>query len=271
MLAEAAGARFTHGVCCMRLPVDAATMAHFRVYAELNDFLAPAQRGQTFEHREPPHASLKHAIEALGVPHTEVGLVLRNGAPCPLDHRPLQEDDRISVFPAWRRLALQQAAAAPPRFIADAHLARLARYLRFAGYDTLLHDRGDDAELAARARDEWRIVLTRDRQLLMHRGIEQGCYLRPTDPLAQLRELVHRLRLDLEPGRRATRCLLCNEALQEINKSDVQAGLLPRTRESFSLFWHCTACQRVYWHGSHWRRMRERLDAISDDAQRMPA
>jgi hypothetical protein len=234
-------------------------MALFRFYAELNDFLAPAQRGHDIAQAAAPHASLKHAIEALGVPHTEVGLVLRNGQPCPLGHRPLLDGDRYSVFPAWRRLTLGTDGSDTPRFIADAHLARLARYLRFAGYDTLLHDTGSDAELAARARTEWRIVLTRDRQLLMHRDIAQGCYLRPTDPLQQLHELAARLRLDLAPGRRPGRCLLCNTVLREVPELEVQAQLPERTRASFHRFWRCADCRRVYWLGSHWRRLQRQL------------
>jgi len=231
-------------------------MAWFRFYAELNDFLAPARRGREIEQPAAPHASLKHTIEVLGVPHTEVGLVLRNGEPCPLDHRPLHEADRISVYPVWRRLALAPAAQAAPRFMADAHLAR---YLRFAGYDTLLHSHGSDAALAARARAEWRIVLTRDRQLLMHRDIEQGCYLRPTDPLAQLHDLATRLKLDLTPGRRAARCMLCNELLREASPREVQARVPERARETFHRFWRCPGCERVYWQGSHWRRLQRQL------------
>jgi len=235
-------------------------MAQFRFYAELNDFLAAPLRGHEFEQPAAPHQTLKHAVEALGVPHTEVGLVLRHSRPCPLDHRPLLAQDRFSVFPAWRRLPLESAGeAGAPRFIADAHLARLARYLRFAGYDTLLHDTGTDAELAAQARADWRIVLTRDRQLLMHRDIEQGCYLRPLEPLEQLRELAHRLQLDLAPGRRRGRCMLCNEPLEEVAKREVESALPPRTRASFERFWRCPACRRLYWHGSHWRRLQGQL------------
>lgn len=234
-------------------------MAQFRFYAELNEFLPPAQRGREFHRSAAPHASLKHTIEALGVPHTEVGLVLRNGERCPLDHRPLHEGDQISVYPAWRRFALGASQEAP-RFIADAHLARLARYLRFAGYDTLLHEHGSDGELAAEARRDWRIVLTRDRQLLMHRDVEQGCYLRPEEPLQQLHELADRLKLDLRPGARPARCTLCNDPLHEVAKAEVADALPPCTREAFERFWRCPRCGRVYWHGSHWKRLQSALN-----------
>jgi len=243
-------------------------MGQFRFYAELNDFLPPALRGRTVRLLCDPHASVKHAVEALGVPHTEVGLLLLNGQPCPLSYRPLCEHDRVAVYPPLRRLAPAEPPEEAPRFIADAHLGRLARYLRFAGYDTRWHEQGSDAALAACAREENRVVLTRDRALLMHRDVARGCYLWPIEPLAQLHELAWRLSLDLRPGGRPGRCLMSNAVPLEGPKAEVAAGLPPRTREAFERFWRCPGCRRVYWHGSHWRRMHEAVSAVAD---RMPA
>ena len=235
-------------------------MAEFRFYAELNDFLAPARRGCGSHLACPPHASVKHAIEVLGVPHTEVGLVLCNGQPCALGHRPLHAHDRIAVYPAMPRLQPAMPAGAL-RFIADAHLGRLARHLRFAGYDTRWHERGSDAELAALARQEQRWVLTRDRALLMHRDVEHGCYLRPIEPRAQLQDLVLRLALDLDPARPA-RCLVCNAVPQPVPREAVSADVPARTRAAFHRFWRCPGCQRVFWHGSHWQRMQAELKQL---------
>ncbi|MEW6707596.1 MAG: Mut7-C RNAse domain-containing protein [Pseudomonadota bacterium] len=246
-------------------------MAEFRFYAELNGFLAPALRERAVAYDAAPHASLKHSIEALGVPHTEVGLVLCNGRACALEHRRLADGDRVSVYPAWRQLRLAPAPDTPPRFIADAHLARLARYLRFAGYDTLLHETGGDAELAALARGEARIVLTRDRQLLMHRDIEQGCYLWSGDPLAQWQDLAHRLRLGLAAGERRGRCMLCNQPLVEVDKQQVLARLPERTAAAFDRFWRCPRCERVYWHGSHWQRLVRELGGTARGVRPAPS
>ena len=146
-----------------------------RFYAELADFLPGALRGRSFEHAVATHETVKHIIEALGVPHTEVGLLLVNGETVTMDQR-LETNDRVAVFPALRRLAPPCGVQA--RFAADAHLGRLARYLRFCGFDTLWDNAWDDANLVAVAAGEARVVLTRDRALLMHRALPQGCYVR---------------------------------------------------------------------------------------------
>ncbi|WP_157269659.1 Mut7-C RNAse domain-containing protein [Azohydromonas aeria] len=234
----------------------------FRFYAELGDFLAPPRRGRAFEHAVAPHESAKHAIEALGVPHTEVALLLVNGQPAPLETR-LRPGDRVAVLPALRRLD-PAAPDAAWRFIADAHLGRLARWLRFAGFDTLWHNAWDDAELVAIAAAEGRTVLTRDRALLMRREVVKGACLRDDDPLAQLADVARRFSLPLrEAG--PSRCLECNAVPVPVAKAEVEAQLLPRTRAAFDAFWRCPGCARVFWHGSHWRRMREAVGAVALD------
>lgn len=233
---------------------------HVRFYAELNHFIAPARRGRDSACDVAPHESLKHCIESLGVPHTEVARVLVNGAPAELAYRP-RHGDRISVFPAFRVLD-PAALQATPRFIADAQLGRLARYLRFAGFDTVHVTTGADAALVTQAQAEDRTVLTRDRDLLMHRAVQRGCHVRDDAPLRQLADLAHRLRLDLHAARPA-RCMLCNAPLLDVAKAEVAADLPPRTAACFDAFWRCPECRRVYWRGSHWRRLREAIGAVS--------
>src|SRR5690242_108813 len=139
-----------------------ASSARFRFYAELNDFLAPALRGREFEHALADDATVKHAIETLGVPHTEVELVLVNGASVGFGAR-LEDGDRVAVYPMFEALdvaPLLRVRAAPlreTRFLADAHLGALARRLRMLGFDTR-YDRdalADDA-LVRVAREEAR-------------------------------------------------------------------------------------------------------------------
>lgn len=239
-------------------------MAEFRFYAELNEFLAPPRRGVATALACPPHSSVKHAIETLGVPHTEVGLVLREGRPCGLEEHSLQPAERISVYPAWRSLRSPGLPGEAPRFIADAHLGRLARWLRFAGLDTLWHVSGPDHELAALALRDKRVVLTRDRALLMHRNVERGCFLRPTEPLQQLQELAFRLDLPLLDLDRPARCTVCNAVPRLASLAEVLAQVPERTRGAFDRFWRCPGCERVYWHGSHWQRMRAALERVND-------
>ncbi|HEV2609051.1 MAG TPA: DUF5615 family PIN-like protein, partial [Noviherbaspirillum sp.] len=150
--------------------------AEFRFYAELNQFLAPACRQRSCIRTFPQGATVKHMIEALGVPHTEVELILVNGDPVDFSYR-LADRDRVSVYPCFSNVDVAPLARlrAPneeaPRFIADAHLGQLAKSLRMLGFDVLYRNDFGDLEVAAIAAEENRIVLTRDRDLLIRKDI----------------------------------------------------------------------------------------------------
>lgn len=235
--------------------VAAMTSVHVRFDPALDAFLPPARRGVEFAYDAAERATVKHAIEALGVPHTEVGTASADGQPVALDHL-LRDGEHLLVG------AVPPAAvpAEDPRFVADAHLGRLARYLRFLGVDTLQRNAWDDAELVAIARRDGRIVLTRDRALLMRRDIERGACLRATDPLAQLREVAERFGLGF-PRERAARCLLCNAALEPLDPRRVAATLPRAVLERHDAFWRCPACERTVWRGTHWQRLHDRVES----------
>jgi uncharacterized protein with PIN domain/sulfur carrier protein ThiS len=244
------------------------TTAVFRFYEELNDFLPPARRKREFSARCARAATVKHMIEALGVPHTEVELVLVNGESVGFE-RVLRDGDRVAVYPRFEALditpllRLREAPLRVTRFFADAHLGGLARLLRLAGFDTAYENGLTDAQIEQRAREEGRIVLTRDRGLLKRRGITHGCFVRALRPREQLREIIERL--DLARGMRPfSRCLACNAPLAPIGKGDVVHRLPPSVREAHERFTACTGCGRVYWEGSHWRRMRAIVDGIGE-------
>ncbi|MFA5083511.1 MAG: Mut7-C RNAse domain-containing protein, partial [Hydrogenophilaceae bacterium] len=116
--------------------------ASFRFYEELNDFLTPERRYRSFTCTCARDASIKHQIEALGVPHTEVELILFNGESVGFERR-LEEGDRIAVYPRFEAfdvtplLKLRERPLRETRFVADAHLGGLARLLRMTGFDTL--------------------------------------------------------------------------------------------------------------------------------------
>src|SRR5512139_1619467 len=221
-------------------------MAHVRMRfdADLDAFLAPVRRGVEFDYDSARSASVKHAIEALGVPHTEVGLVHVDGVAVGLGHR-LCDGERVHVAGVRAPSAVAQQ---PPRFVADAHLGRLARYLRFLGFDTLQRNAWDDGELVSLARAERRIVLTRDRALLMRRDVERGCCLRASEPLAQLREVGARFALGATPvALREPRCLLCNTPVVAVEASRAATSVPPNVRAHHDAFWRCPSCARVYW------------------------
>jgi uncharacterized protein with PIN domain len=244
-------------------------MASFRFYEELNDFLPRDRRGRSFASKCARAATTKHMIEALGVPHTEVELVLVNGESVGFE-RLLEEGDRVSVYPKFERfdisplLRVRERPLRRLRFVADAHLGGLARLLRMAGFDTLYDNNFDDAEIEDIALEQERVVLTRDRELLKRRTITHGCYVHSLKAAHQLREMVDRLDLaaSMEPF---TLCLHCNAPLREVPKSAVADQLPPSVRELHERFNTCDVCHRVFWQGSHYKRMTALLAAASAD------
>ncbi|MEW6134043.1 MAG: Mut7-C RNAse domain-containing protein [Pseudomonadota bacterium] len=243
--------------------------ATFRFCEELNDFLPSGRRYREFVSVCARAATTKHMIEALGVPHTEVEMILVNGEPVGFD-RQLADGDHVVVCP---RLDAADAASQPrlrerpsgrPRFVADAHLGGLAHMLRMLGFDTLYDNGYHDDELAAIEAQQGRILLSRDRELLKRREIVHGCYLHAQKPEEQLREIVKRLDL-ARSAKPFTLCLHCNAPLRPVDKADVLERLPPRVRENYQRFSTCDRCGRVYWEGSHWRNMCRLLDDMLQD------
>ena len=238
--------------------------ATFRFYEELNDFLPAARRRREFAAPCAENATAKHMIEALGVPHTEVELILVNGESVGFDHR-LRDGDRVAVYPKFETLdvtpllRVREQPLRTPRFIADAHLGALARLLRMAGFDTLYDNRYQDQQIADIAAHDGRIVLTRDRELLKLRSITHGCYVRAIKPVQQLREIMDRLDL-ARSARPFSLCLVCNAPLRAVDKAAVLERLPPSVRDSHDRFTTCDVCHRVFWEGSHWRRMQAVLN-----------
>ena len=244
--------------------------ATFRFYEELNDFLAPEWRKREFDCPCARAATTKHMIEALGVPHTEVEFILLNGESVGFD-RVLRQGDRVAVYPQCESLdvtPLLRVRAHPlrvTRFVADVHLGGLARLLRMAGFDTLYENNLDDEEIAALSARDMRIVLTRDRELLMRKEITHGCYVRELKALRQLREIVERLDL-VSSMRPFTLCLHCNAPLQPIDKAQVLHLVPENVFSRYQEFCTCGTCHGVFWQGSHWERMQSLLTGLAGPA-----
>ncbi|MGH8671468.1 MAG: Mut7-C RNAse domain-containing protein [Burkholderiales bacterium] len=239
---------------------------YFRFYEELNDFLPPRQRQQTFSRACAQNATVKHAIEALGVPHTEVELVLVNGSSVDFSYR-VQDGDRVSVYPQFESLdvtpllKVRDQPLRHTRFIVDAHLGRLAKYLRMLGFDTLYCGVHTDDQIARIAAEERRIVLTRDRELLKHRVITHGCFVRATSPAEQLGEILSKLDL-YRAVTPFSRCLRCNATLVRLPEDAARERVPQKSARYYREFWICTECDQVYWQGSHWQRMQRTIDAL---------
>ena len=248
--------------------------AYFRFYAELNDFVPPDKQQRTVVYPFDGPVSVKHMIEATGIPHTEVELILANGESVGFDYL-VQNGDRISVYPAFATINVSPAAqlrpplTKPHRFLLDNHLGRLARYLRLLGFDALyFNDQADDAELAQIAHDEGRILLSRDRGLLKRSLVTYGYCLRTKDSREQLTAVLHRYQLhdQIKPW---SRCLRCNGRLHPIAKENIIHRLEPKTKLYFHEFQICGDCQQIYWKGSHFSKLEALIKkAINDGRQK---
>jgi uncharacterized protein len=210
-------------------------------------------------------------IEALGVPHTEVEVICVDGASVDFSHR-LRDGERVSVYPAFSSidvtplLRLRPPPAEPGCFIADAHLGQLAKGLRMLGFNVLYRNDYSDAEVARTAAEEDRIVLTRDRDLLIRKEIVRGCYLHALDIDGQMAEVIGRYRL--APFVRAfSRCLTCNGELRAVDKQEVEHRVPHHSRQFYERFYECVGCAQVYWEGSHVARMRLRVEEMLRNAR----
>lgn len=251
--------------------LTAMSAVNIRFYATLNRFLPAAQRGVSVRYRLNGPTSVKHAVEALGIPHTEVALILVDGEAVTFDHL-LDSGEMISVFPPFTTLDVSQLTRLRPpltrplRFVLDVHLGQLATYLRLLGYDTLYRNDYEDEELADISAREGRILLTRDRRLLMRGQIVYGYCLHSRDPGEQLQAVLRRYHLfdELAPGRR---CLRCNGELVPVAKEVILDRLEPKTKKYFDEFQICTSCDQIYWKGSHYSHMQRFVDQLRQQAE----
>jgi uncharacterized protein with PIN domain/sulfur carrier protein ThiS len=231
-----------------------------RCYEELNDFLPPQARKRSFPARFSQGDTVKALVEALGIPHTEVDLVLVNGASVGFSHR-LHDGDFISVYPVFESLDISALTRVRPgglrrtRFVLDVHLGRLAKLLRMLGFDALYSNDLDDGSLSRISASEHRILLTRDRELLKRSAVSHGYCVRSTQALEQMREVIGRFDLagKIKPF---SRCLRCNAPLRRLARREAARNVPPYVAASYRGFRACPRCARVYWRGTHWERMR---------------
>jgi uncharacterized protein with PIN domain len=152
-----------------------------------------------------------------------------------------------------------------PAFIADCHLGKLAKYLRMMGFDTLYFTQIDDNDLITLAIEQKRTILTRDRALAKRRNIPV-LFLDSIETKEQLQSLFSRFPLKEHPLP-FSRCLVCNTPLQVIEKSEVLHRVPEKVQRCFFHFEYCPFCDRIYWHGDHYRRMQQFLARILEDSR----
>lgn len=242
------------------------SQAWFRFYEELNDFLPDARKKQSFSCTISGNPSVKDIIESLGVPHVEVDMILVNGTPVDFTCK-LKDGDQVSVYPVFESFDLSEVThlrEKPLRelkFILDVHLGKLVKYLRLCGFDTYYDNNYNDEEIISISVSGKRIILTHDRGLLKNSRVTRGYWVRSLDPEKQIIEITGRfdLKNNLNPF---TRCLACNELLTDIEKDEVIHRLLPKTNKYYHVFKKCPGCDRIYWEGSHYEKMKKFIQKL---------
>jgi uncharacterized protein with PIN domain len=237
-------------------------------HGDLSYFLRPKK--SQVERQLNEKTAVKDVIEACGVPHTEVDLILIGGRAADFGDCLLQDavvdlygiDYERSTFFVEHRLQVRHIT----RFVADGHLGKLVRDLRLLGIDVLCDPFAKDPQLVATAAIQQRALLTRDRRLLMHSAVRHGYYLRSQRPLEQTMEVLHRFDLDRACAP-FSRCLRCNASLHRVDKNQVMDRLEPLTRQHYQHFRRCSGCGQVYWSGSHFDKLRDRIEKLRASIQ----
>jgi uncharacterized protein with PIN domain len=245
-----------------------AKLITIRVYEELNDFIHYSRRKKAFSFPFTGKRTVKDIVESIGIPHTEVDLILANGNPVTFSYYP-GPGDYLSVYPVFESLDIGTVTRLRPeplretRFILDVHLGTLARYLRMTGFDCVYRNNLEDNEIIHIALEQKRIILTRDLPLLKNGKVTHGYFVRSTNPLKQLHEIVGRFDLGkkLDPF---SRCMECNGQLEKTDREAVKNKVRPKTLLYIEEYYRCQSCGKVYWKGSHHRRMEQMIGGLGD-------
>ncbi len=231
----------------------------FRFYEELNDFLPAGKRKRDFQTSFKGRESIKDKIEALGIPHTEVDLILANGNSVDFAYI-LQDRDRISVYPVFETLDIQDVAhlrEAPlrqTRFVADGNLGKVVKILRALGLDVVSFPSLTPRQIVEISKTEKRTILTRSRNLLKLKDVTHGIFLRPGTTTEQVRYVLDFLSLK-DRVKPFSRCLLCNTTLEDVPKAEVYHRIPPKTREVCDTYAYCASCDKLFWKGTHYAKM----------------
>jgi uncharacterized protein with PIN domain len=241
--------------------------AEFRFYEELNDFLPADKRKRSFVYRFFGAVSVKDAIEAIGVPHAEVDLILVNGESVDFTRR-LQGGERVAVYPMFELLDigplchLRPRPLREPRFILDVHLGALARDLRMCGFDSVYRNDFADEDIIAQSAAENRTILTRDIGILKNGRVTRGYWLRSAAPAGQLVETLDHFDLydRIQPFQR---CRICNGLIEPTARETVADRVPQAVLDAYNRFFACSDCGRIYWRGTHYDRMRMRIQRLT--------
>jgi hypothetical protein len=253
------------------VPAGKDDLLSLAVHGDIRDLLQRKFRQDSIIHYAlSRNASIKDIIEAIGIPHTEIGAIEKGADQLDFSYIP-QPGDQLDIRPIRAGSAPTEPTFLRPqplaccRFMVDINVARLTSLLRLAGFDTesvsesaQLHSKRDIAEASAAT---GRILLSRDKELLKHREVTFGRLVRAQDPQSQLYEIIkiYGLRPEVSPF---SRCLKCNDTLVPVTKESVVHRLEPLTKKYYHSFKRCGSCLSIYWQGSHHQAMLDLLTPI---------
>jgi uncharacterized protein with PIN domain/molybdopterin converting factor small subunit len=240
--------------------------AQFRFYAELNDFLPPSKKNKEIYYHFSKNPSVKDAIESMGIPHTEVELIVVNGESKNFNYQ-LKDGDKISVYPVFESIdispliKLRDKPLREPKFICDVHLGRLAKLLRLLGFDTCYSNKYSDEDIIDISLKERRCILTKDRGILKRKVVTHGYCVRSIFPKKQLIEVLKRFDLykAINPF---TLCMECGGKLNKKAKSEIINTLEEKTKQYYNEFYKCDNCGKIYWKGSHFYSLEKLVENI---------
>jgi uncharacterized protein with PIN domain len=213
--------------------------------------------------------SVKDMIEALGVPHTEIDLILVNGTSVDFAYV-LKDGDRVNVYPVFESLnienvtRLRKVPLRKTKFIADIHLGKIVKYMRALGFDLSF-----DPSLSARkiieiSKKKSRIILTKSRQILKFKEVTHAIFIYPGTTAEQIKRILDYLDIkdSIKPF---SRCLRCNSVVKRVSKEGVADRIPPKTKEFCDQYNHCKFCDKIYWKGTHFIKMSKAIDHILSD------
>jgi len=233
---------------------------------EFDFFLANDKNGNPFEYFLNRKASVKDIIESLGVPHTEVGRLYFNNQEIDFSYIPLSQGVLLvhSIPLPFNVMSPSKVRPVPLntiKFIADVNVIRVGRLLILLGFDVSYSSLFSDQEIADIAETECRIVLTRDTDLLKRRKIVFAKRIKANLPYDQLIEVIFFFGVQKSISF-FSRCTACNIKLAAVAKKDVLHVLELKTKQFFDKFFQCPGCKRVFWKGSHYDNIINKMSSL---------
>lgn len=228
--------------------------------------LLPSKSRKFILHQFIDQTSIKDLIESFNIPHTEVDVILVNKKSVNFDYL-IQNGDKIEVFPDKTKCSkygvtsLKPKIKGEPKFVADVHLGGLVKLMRMFGLDVLYNNNYTDDEIIEISKKEKRIILTRDVGILKQKCVRYGHYVIETEPEKQLKELFKffNIKKFINPF---SRCLNCGTKLKRISREKVFKRLKNFKFEKGMLFYYCTSCDKIYWKGSHYDKMKKKINYL---------